>query len=206
MTGSDRTPEVPVVIAGAGPAGLVAAATASTCPAPRAGGVFVPNGPATAGCTAGPGTRSTSGWRTTPMPASAASSGPRPASATCRSGSWPWARSRSRPRSPNATGRPALPGRRRRPAHDPSHREGHEHGRRRGSRPYLPTRLWGEVTWAAVQGQATSLGDWLGLLAYGVKTACSRVLLASGSLVEVGQDGQHAAVVAARGWQAELGE
>jgi ABC-2 type transport system permease protein len=33
---------------------------------------------------------------------------------------------------------------------------------------YLPTRLWGEVTWAAVQGQATSLGDWLGLLAYGL--------------------------------------
>jgi ABC-2 type transport system permease protein len=31
---------------------------------------------------------------------------------------------------------------------------------------YLPTRLWGEVTWAAVQGQATSLGDWLGLVAY----------------------------------------
>jgi ABC-2 type transport system permease protein len=34
--------------------------------------------------------------------------------------------------------------------------------------PYLPTRLWGEVTWAAVQGQATSLGNWLGLLAYAV--------------------------------------
>lgn len=34
--------------------------------------------------------------------------------------------------------------------------------------PYLPTRLWGEVTWAAVQGQAASLGDWLGLLAYAV--------------------------------------
>jgi ABC-2 type transport system permease protein len=32
--------------------------------------------------------------------------------------------------------------------------------------PYLPTRLWGELTWAAVQGRATSLGDWLGLLAY----------------------------------------
>jgi ABC-2 type transport system permease protein len=32
--------------------------------------------------------------------------------------------------------------------------------------PYLPTRLWGEVTWAAVQGDATSPGDWLGLLAY----------------------------------------
>jgi ABC-2 type transport system permease protein len=31
---------------------------------------------------------------------------------------------------------------------------------------YLPTRLWGELTWAAVQGQATSLGDWLGLAAY----------------------------------------
>jgi ABC-2 type transport system permease protein len=34
--------------------------------------------------------------------------------------------------------------------------------------PYLPTRLWGEVTWAAVQGQATPLWDWLGLLAYAV--------------------------------------
>ncbi len=34
--------------------------------------------------------------------------------------------------------------------------------------PYLPTRLWGEVSWAAVQGQATSLGDWLGLLGYAV--------------------------------------
>jgi ABC-2 type transport system permease protein len=34
--------------------------------------------------------------------------------------------------------------------------------------PYLPTRLWGEVTWAAVQGRATSPGDWLGLLAYAV--------------------------------------
>jgi len=34
--------------------------------------------------------------------------------------------------------------------------------------PYLPTRLWGEVTWAAVQGRATSLWDWLGLLAYAV--------------------------------------
>jgi ABC-2 type transport system permease protein len=32
--------------------------------------------------------------------------------------------------------------------------------------PYLPTRLWGEVTWAALRGQATSLGDWLGLAAY----------------------------------------
>jgi ABC-2 type transport system permease protein len=34
--------------------------------------------------------------------------------------------------------------------------------------PYLPTRLWGELTWAAVQGQATSLADWLGLLGYAV--------------------------------------
>jgi ABC-2 type transport system permease protein len=34
--------------------------------------------------------------------------------------------------------------------------------------PYLPTRLWGEVTWAAVQGDAASPWDWLGLLAYGV--------------------------------------
>jgi ABC-2 type transport system permease protein len=33
---------------------------------------------------------------------------------------------------------------------------------------YLPTRLWGEVTWAAVQGRATSPWDWLGLLAYGL--------------------------------------
>ena len=33
---------------------------------------------------------------------------------------------------------------------------------------YLPTRLWGEVTWAAVQGQASSPGDWLGLAAYAV--------------------------------------
>jgi ABC-2 type transport system permease protein len=33
---------------------------------------------------------------------------------------------------------------------------------------YLPTRLWGEVTWAAVQGQPASLGDWLGLAAYAV--------------------------------------
>jgi ABC-2 type transport system permease protein len=33
---------------------------------------------------------------------------------------------------------------------------------------YLPTRLWGEVTWAAVQGQASSLGDWLGLAAWAV--------------------------------------
>lgn len=32
--------------------------------------------------------------------------------------------------------------------------------------PYLPTRLWGEVTWAAVGGQSASIGDWLGLLAY----------------------------------------
>jgi ABC-2 type transport system permease protein len=33
---------------------------------------------------------------------------------------------------------------------------------------YLPTRLWGEVTWSAVQGQASSLGDWLGLAAWAV--------------------------------------
>jgi ABC-2 type transport system permease protein len=33
---------------------------------------------------------------------------------------------------------------------------------------YLPTRLWGEVTWAAVQGQASSLGDWLGLAGWAV--------------------------------------
>ena len=32
--------------------------------------------------------------------------------------------------------------------------------------PYLPTRVWGEVTWAAIQGQTASLWDWLGLLAY----------------------------------------
>ena len=34
--------------------------------------------------------------------------------------------------------------------------------------PYLPTRLWGEVTWAAVQGQAASPGGWLGLTAWAV--------------------------------------
>jgi ABC-2 type transport system permease protein len=34
--------------------------------------------------------------------------------------------------------------------------------------PFLPTRLWGEVTWAAVQGQATALRHWLGLLGYAV--------------------------------------
>jgi ABC-2 type transport system permease protein len=34
--------------------------------------------------------------------------------------------------------------------------------------PYLPTRLWGELTWDGVQGQATSLGAWLGLAAYAV--------------------------------------
>jgi ABC-2 type transport system permease protein len=32
---------------------------------------------------------------------------------------------------------------------------------------YLPTRLWGEITWAAVQGRTASLADWLGLMAYG---------------------------------------
>jgi ABC-2 type transport system permease protein len=31
---------------------------------------------------------------------------------------------------------------------------------------YLPTRLWGEVSWTAVQGQASSLSDWLGLAAW----------------------------------------
>ena len=31
---------------------------------------------------------------------------------------------------------------------------------------YLPTRLWGEVTWAAMQGRGSSPWDWLGLLAY----------------------------------------
>ena len=34
--------------------------------------------------------------------------------------------------------------------------------------PYLPTRVWGEATWAAIQGQTASLWDWLGLLAYAV--------------------------------------
>jgi ABC-2 type transport system permease protein len=34
--------------------------------------------------------------------------------------------------------------------------------------PYLPTRVWGEVTWAALQGQTASWWDWLGLLAYAV--------------------------------------
>jgi ABC-2 type transport system permease protein len=33
---------------------------------------------------------------------------------------------------------------------------------------YLPTRLWGEVTWAAVQGRSAALGDWLGLAAWAV--------------------------------------
>jgi len=33
---------------------------------------------------------------------------------------------------------------------------------------YLPTRLWGEVSWAAVQGQTASLGDWLGLAGWAV--------------------------------------
>jgi ABC-2 type transport system permease protein len=33
---------------------------------------------------------------------------------------------------------------------------------------YLPTRLWGEVTWGAVLGQGSSLGDWLGLVAWAV--------------------------------------
>ena len=37
--------------------------------------------------------------------------------------------------------------------------------------PYLPTRLWAEVTWAAVLGQPSALGDWLGLLAYAVSFA-----------------------------------
>jgi ABC-2 type transport system permease protein len=32
--------------------------------------------------------------------------------------------------------------------------------------PYLPTRVWAEVTWAAVEGRSASLGDWLGLLAW----------------------------------------
>jgi ABC-2 type transport system permease protein len=36
---------------------------------------------------------------------------------------------------------------------------------------YLPTRLWGEVTWSAVRGQASSLGDWLGLAAWAVAFA-----------------------------------
>jgi ABC-2 type transport system permease protein len=34
--------------------------------------------------------------------------------------------------------------------------------------PYLPTWLWAEVTWAAVQGQPPPPRDWLGLLAYAV--------------------------------------
>jgi hypothetical protein len=36
---------------------------------PEAGGVFVPNGQGTGGCTAAAGTRHTNGWRTTPTPA-----------------------------------------------------------------------------------------------------------------------------------------
>jgi ABC-2 type transport system permease protein len=39
--------------------------------------------------------------------------------------------------------------------------------------PFLPTRLWGEVTWAAVEGRASSLGDWLGLVGYAVVFAAS---------------------------------
>ena len=52
------------------------------------------------------GTRSASGWRTTPTRASPASSGPRPASPTCRSGLAMGAFSFG-PRSPSATGRAA---------------------------------------------------------------------------------------------------
>jgi ABC-2 type transport system permease protein len=33
---------------------------------------------------------------------------------------------------------------------------------------YLPTRLWGEVSWAAVQGRSAAPGDWLGLAAWAV--------------------------------------
>ena len=32
--------------------------------------------------------------------------------------------------------------------------------------PYMPTRLWGEVTWPAVLGETASLTDWFGLAAY----------------------------------------
>jgi hypothetical protein len=32
----------------------------------------------------------------------------------------------------------------------------------------VPTRLWGEVTWAAVRGETASPWDWLGLLAYAI--------------------------------------
>ena len=51
--------------------------------------------------------------------------------------------------------------------------------------PYLPTRLWGNITWPAVLGDATtqatsltttaSLTDWLGLAAYGVLFAALAV-------------------------------
>lgn len=37
--------------------------------------------------------------------------------------------------------------------------------------PYLPTRLWGEVTWAGVEGQTASIGNWLGLVAYATSFA-----------------------------------
>jgi ABC-2 type transport system permease protein len=34
--------------------------------------------------------------------------------------------------------------------------------------PWLPTRLWGEATWAAVLGRSAPLEDWLGLAAWAV--------------------------------------
>jgi cation diffusion facilitator CzcD-associated flavoprotein CzcO len=98
MAAADRARDVPVVIAGAGPASLVAAVTLARhrvgsllvernpalSPLPRATGVSLhtissstprpaacssPTAPGTGGCTAASGTPSGSGWRTTPTPA-----------------------------------------------------------------------------------------------------------------------------------------
>jgi ABC-2 type transport system permease protein len=34
--------------------------------------------------------------------------------------------------------------------------------------PYLPTRLWGELSWSAVGGETASVWNWVGLMAYAV--------------------------------------
>ena len=41
--------------------------------------------------------------------------------------------------------------------------------------PYMPTRLWGELSWPAVLGETGSVTDWLGLVAYGVLFAALAV-------------------------------
>ena len=41
--------------------------------------------------------------------------------------------------------------------------------------PYLPTRLWGELTWPAVLGETASLTPLLGLAAYAVLFAALAV-------------------------------